>query len=70
MSSAVIGVRLTSNAPVLFVDGNRLALAPGDAVMVELSDDGTEVEASVVIGTGQMLNASIGKLAGRVLRAV
>ncbi|MCH8234772.1 MAG: hypothetical protein IIC29_01450, partial [Chloroflexi bacterium] len=53
MSSDVIGVRLTRNAPVLFVDGNQLALAPGDAVMVELYDDGTEVEASVVIGTGQ-----------------
>lgn len=70
MNNEVIGVRLARNAPVLFIDGNRLTLAPGDVVVVELFDDGTEVEASVVIGSGQLLNASVGKLAGRALRDV
>ena len=66
MSIDVIGVRLARNAPVLFVDGNRLTLAPGDVVIVELFDGGEEVEASVVIGAGQLLNDSAGKLTGDV----
>ena len=70
MSNDVIGVRLTRNAPVLFVDGNRLTLAPGDLVVIGLFDGETEVEASVVVGAGQLLNTSAGKLAGRALRAV
>ncbi|MCH7592932.1 MAG: hypothetical protein IIB27_00265 [Chloroflexi bacterium] len=70
MSNDVIGVRLTRNAPVLFVDGNRLTLAPGDLVVIELFDGETEIEASVVVGAGQLLNTSAGKLAGRALRAV
>lgn len=70
MSNDVIGVRLTRNAPVLFVDGNRLTLAPGDLVVIELFDRETEIEASVVVGAGQLLNTSAGKLVGRALRAV
>ena len=58
MSNDVIGVRLTRNAPVLFVDGNRLTLAPGDLVVIELFDGETEIEASVVVGAGQLRNTS------------
>lgn len=40
--------------------------------MIELSgdgdDDGRELEAVVAVGTAQMLHASIGKLAGRVVK--
>ncbi len=70
LSIDVIGIRLARGAPVLFVDGNGLPLAPGEAVVVELSGDAKEVEASVVIGAGQLLSASVGKLAGRALRAI
>jgi hypothetical protein len=49
-----------------------LTCVPGDTVVVELSgtgdDEGSDLEAVVVIGTAQMLHASIGKLAGRVIR--
>ncbi len=65
----MIGVRITRNSPVLFVDGDLLTVTPGDLVVVELSADrGNEVEASVVIGSGQLLGASPGELAGRALR--
>ncbi len=68
----MIGVRTSRNSPVLFVDANGLTCVPGDTLVVELSgagdDDSRELEAVVVIGTAQMLHASIGKLAGRVIR--
>ena len=67
-----IGVRTSRNSPVLFVDANGKITIPGDTVVVEWSvtgdDDRTEFEAVVVIGTAQMLHASIGKMAGRVIR--
>ena len=69
MSNDVIGVRLTRNAPVLFVDGNRLTLVPGDLVVIELFDGETGIGASVVVGAGQLLDTAAGKLAGRALRA-
>ncbi|MDA1281300.1 MAG: hypothetical protein O2921_01545 [Chloroflexi bacterium] len=68
MNRDVIGVRLARNSPVTFVDGNQLTLLPGDEVVIELSGDSQEREAAVVIGTGQLLHGSIGKLAGRALR--
>ena len=72
LSKDVIGVRISRNSPVLFVDASGLSTIPGDTVVIELSvtgdDVGTELEAVVVIGTAQMLHASIGKLAGRVIR--
>jgi hypothetical protein len=72
LSKDVIGVRTSRNSPVLFVDVSGLDCVPGDTVVVELSgnadDEGPELEAVVVIGTAQMLHASIGKLAGRVTR--
>ncbi len=72
LSKDVIGVRTSRNSPVLFVDPSGLSTIPGDTVVIELSvtgdDVGTELEAVVVIGTAQMLHASIGKLAGRVIR--
>ncbi|MFP6593486.1 MAG: hypothetical protein VB860_00715 [Dehalococcoidia bacterium] len=71
MSKDVIGVRTSRNSPVLFVDANGLICVPGDTIAVELSgaddDEGSELEAVVVIGTVQMLHASIVKLAGRVI---
>jgi hypothetical protein len=73
LSKDAIGVRTSRNSPVLFVDASGVNTIPGDTVVVELSvigdDDGTELEAVVVIGTAQMLHASIGKLAGRVIRS-
>lgn len=63
----VLGVRLARNAPVLFVDGGGAQVRPGDRVVIELAGDG-EREAIVSIGTGQMLLASVGALAGRVVR--
>jgi len=72
LNKDVTGVRTSRNSPVLFVDASGLTTIPGDTVVVELSvtgdDDGTELEAVVVIGTAQMLHASIGKLAGGVIR--
>ncbi|MCX8251582.1 MAG: hypothetical protein OTJ98_06965 [Dehalococcoidia bacterium] len=72
MSKDMIGVRTSRNSPVLFVDASGVRTVPGDMVVIELSvigdDDGTELEAVVVIGTAQMLHVSIGKLAGRVIR--
>jgi hypothetical protein len=69
----VIGVRTSRNSPVLFVDASGLSCVPGDTVIVELSgagdDEGSELEAVVVIGTAQMLHASIGKIAGRVIKS-
>jgi hypothetical protein len=71
-SKDVIGVRTSRNSPVLFIDASGLTCVPGDTVVVELSgtgdDEGSDLEAVVVIGTAQMLHASIGKLAGRVIR--
>jgi hypothetical protein len=71
LSKDVIGVRTSRNSPVLFVDANGLICVPGDTIAVELSgaddDEGSELEAVVVIGTVQMLHASIVKLAGRVI---
>lgn len=65
----MIGVRIARNSPVLFIDGNGLLNKPGDVIVVELSTEkGIEVEATVVIGAGQMLSASLGELAGRALR--
>lgn len=68
----MIGVRTSRNSQVLFVDASGLACVPGDTVVVEMSgngdEEGPELEAVVVIGTAQMLDASIGKLAGRVIR--
>ena len=73
MSNEVIGVRTSRNSPVLFVDASGLSCVPGDTVIVELSgagdDEGSELEAVVVIGTAQMLHASIGKIAGRVIKS-
>ena len=72
LSKDMIGVRTSRNSPVLFVDASGVRTVPGDMVVIELSvigdDDGTELEAVVVIGTAQMLHVSIGKLAGRVIR--
>ena len=72
LSTDVIGVRTSRNSPVLFVDASGLTCVPGDTFVVELSgtgdDGGPESEVVVVIGTAQMLHASIGKLAGRVIR--
>lgn len=70
MNGDVIGVRLARNSPVIFIDGNGLTLVPGDVVVVELTEGGEELEASVVIGAGQLLHASVSRLAGRALRAV
>jgi len=73
LSNEVIGVRTSRNSPVLFVDASGLSCVPGDTVIVELSgagdDEGSELEAVVVIGTAQMLHASIGKIAGRVIKS-
>lgn len=73
MSNEVIGVRTSRNSPVLFVEARGLSCVPGDTVIVELSgagdDEGSELEAVVVIGTAQMLHASIGKIAGRVIKS-
>ena len=72
LSKDVIGVRTSRNSPVLFVDASGLTTIPEDRVVIGLSGTGDDVrqelEAVVVIGTAQMLNASIGKLAGRVIR--
>jgi hypothetical protein len=72
LSKDTIGVRTSRNSPVLFVDASGVSTIPGDTVVIELSvtgdDDGTQMEAVVVIGTAQMLHVSIGKLAGRVIR--
>ena len=72
LNKDAIGVRTSRNSPVLFVDASGKSTIPGDMVVVELSvtgdHGGTELEAVVVIGTAQMLHASIGKMAGRVIR--
>ena len=75
LSNDVIGVRVSRNSPVLFVDGNGLTNGPGDAVLIELFasetpgyDERREIEAVVVIGASQLLRASVGKLAGRAIR--
>lgn len=69
MSRDVIGVRIGRNAPILFVEAGEADNVVGDQVVIVLSDDGSnEHQASVVIDKGQMLNASVDKLAGRVLR--
>ena len=68
MNGDVIGIRLTRNAPVIFIDRNGLTFSPGDAVVVELGDVDEELEASVVIGACQLLHASVARLVGRALR--
>ena len=52
---------------MLFVDGGGAQVRPGDRVVIELAGDG-EREAIVSIGAGQMLRASVGAVAGRVVR--
>ncbi len=66
----LVGVRVERSGPVLFVDSGGLDVAPGRRVAVELAGDGGEQEATVIIGAGQMLAASISVVAGRVVRAL
>ena len=64
----IIGVRFTSYGRVHYCDDNGIGLSFADKVLVE-TDEG-EREASVVIGSDQIIHASLTAKLPRVLSVV
>ncbi len=64
----ILGVRLDRNGPVLFVESGNIHALRGARVAVKMSATGQEREATVCIGTGQMLAAAIENPTGRIVR--
>ena len=66
----LLGVRPRRRGPMLFVESGGVRTIPGDRVVVVLAGSRHECEATVSIGTGQLLAAAIGAPDGRVVRLV
>ena len=64
----IIGVRFTSYGRVHYYDDDGIGLSFADKVLVE-TDEG-EREASVVIGSDQIIHASLTAKLPRVLRVI
>jgi len=67
-ASALLGVRTSRNAPILFVLAAGVAAEPGARVIVRLEGEENEREAIVAVGTGQLLFAGGVRPAGTVVR--